>query len=260
MHKPFMTYGVTHKLIPQGLRSPPPRKSRARPFAYCVTERESRAGRGLLTSVFGNATTVSATNGLTCYRRSFHLSTPMTACRTHDPRRPRPGDSSSTTPQSTEFTTNPLPPSLSVFNATSLVIGNDLLSLIKKTRRSERFPRAINDHPFRGPSRAYYCRSYGMRGPFYRSRPIRPGARTFSIILAERSRKPPKRRQPRTPAVGFRAGPPDAESATKTLSSNFHFAPSVFAAQILERNVGTSGNVHPAMADAGEPSTAAWAG
>lgn len=65
---------------------------------------------------------------------SFHLSTPITAWRTHDPRLPvLPFDSSSTTPHKTEFTTSPLPLllSLSFFNATSPLIGNDLLSLIK---------------------------------------------------------------------------------------------------------------------------------
>lgn len=64
--------------------------------------------------------------------RSFHLRTPMTACRTHEPRLPVLAlDSSSTTPHKTEFTTKPLPgPSFSLLSATSL-IGNDLLSLIK---------------------------------------------------------------------------------------------------------------------------------
>lgn len=63
--------------------------------------------------------------------KSFHLRTPMTAWRTHDPRLPvRALDSSSTTPHKTEFTTN-FPPSFSLFSATSLLIGKDLLSLIK---------------------------------------------------------------------------------------------------------------------------------
>ncbi|CAH2043532.1 unnamed protein product, partial [Iphiclides podalirius] len=82
---------------------------------------------------------------------SFHLRTPITAWRTHDPRLPvLLFDNSSTTPHSTEFTTRPLAlPSLSFFNATSPLMGNDLLSLIKieevqrLMRVLQRFPNRI---------------------------------------------------------------------------------------------------------------------